>query len=247
MEVYMIKGIYTSATGMLPNIKKQELTAHNVANAATPGYKKDSLFTRELSRAEQRQRVTRSDWEQPMSEEIYTDYSAGMFDRTSNPLDLAIDGDGFFTLQLEDGSTAITRNGSFTVNKDGMLAAPGGAIVVSEGGAIEIGNGKVTISQSGEVEVDGSVMGQLTPVTVEDLQQLQKIGRGMFVVPEEVELIPVDYAVIRQGYIESSNVDIVSEMVDMIIAYRSYEANAKSIQSQDDSLEKLFNRVGSRG
>ena len=182
-----------------------------------------------------------------MSEEIYTDYSAGMFDRTSNPLDLAIDGDGFFTLQLEDGSTAITRNGSFTVNKDGMLAAPGGAIVVSEGGAIEIGNGKVTISQSGEVEVDGSVMGQLTPVTVEDLQQLQKIGRGMFVVPEEVELIPVDYAVIRQGYIESSNVDIVSEMVDMIIAYRSYEANAKSIQSQDDSLEKLFNRVGSRG
>ncbi|MBU8934561.1 MAG: flagellar hook-basal body protein [candidate division Zixibacteria bacterium] len=243
----MIKGIYTSASGMLPNIKRQELTAHNVANAATPGYKKDSLFTRELSRAEQRQKVTRSDWERPLEDVIYTDYAAGMFDRTGNPLDLAIDGDGFFSLELEDGSTALTRNGSFSVNKEGMLAAPGGGIVVSEGGAIEIGNGKVSVSHTGEVQVDGVVMGQITPVTVEDVQQLEKIGRGMLLAPEDAELLTVDHAVIRQGYVESSNVDIVGEMVDMIIAYRSYEANSKSVQSQDDSLDKLFRRVGSNG
>ncbi|MEA2031380.1 MAG: flagellar hook-basal body protein [candidate division Zixibacteria bacterium] len=243
----MIKGIYTSASGMLPNIKRQELTAQNVANAATNGYKKDSLFTRELSHAEQNQKVTSSDWEQPLSEGIYTDYSAGMFDRTGSPLDLAIDGDGFFTLQLEDGSTALTRNGSFKVNKDGLLTTPGGAIVVSEGSAIEVGNGELTVSQSGEIEVDGLVMGKITPMTVGDLQQLEKIGRGVFLAPDDVELMAVDHAVIRQGYLESSNVDIVSEMVDMIIAYRSYEANAKAVKSQDDSLEKLFNRVGSRG
>lgn len=243
----MIKGIYTSASGMLPNIKRQELTAHNVANAATPGYKKDTLFTQEMSRAQQRQRATRSDWQQPLTEVIYTDFTSGMFDRTGNPLDLAIDGDGFFALELEDGSIGLTRNGAFVVNADGMLAAPGGAIVVSEGGAIEIGNGQVSVSQAGEVEVDGTVVGRIVPATVADVTQLAKIGRGMFLVPADTELLTVEHTVIRQGYVEASNVDIVGEMVDMIIAYRAYEANAKAIQSQDDSLEQLFRRVGSGG
>ncbi|MFH2050678.1 MAG: flagellar hook-basal body protein [bacterium] len=243
----MIKGLYKSASGMLPNMKKQELTANNVSNVSTPGYKKDSMFTKELSRAEQKLSVKKSDWQQPIAPEKYVDFESGVFDRTGNALDLAIDGDGFFTIQLEDGSTAISRNGSFTINSDGLLSVPGGGIVMAEGGAVEIGNGQVTVSAIGNIEVDGASVGKITPVTVNDLQKLEKIGRSMFLVPQEEQLIPVTHATIQQGYIESSNVDIVSEMVNMIIAYRNYEANAKALQTQDTSLGNLFNRVGGKG
>jgi len=243
----MIKGLYKSASGMLPSLKKQELTANNVSNVSTPGYKKDSMFTKELSRAESKMSIKKSDWQQPISPEIYVDFQSGAFDRTGNALDLAIDGDGFFTIQLEDGSTAITRNGSFTVNREGLLSVPGGGIVLADGGAVEIGNGQVAVSASGQIEIDGANAGKITPVTVNDLQSLTKIGKSMFLVPQNEELVPVTTSTIRQGYLESSNVDIVSEMVNMIIAYRNYEANAKALQSQDTSLASLFSRVGGKG
>ncbi len=243
----MIKGMFTSASGMLPGIKRQELTANNVANTGTSGFKRDDLFTRELTKAERRLRIHDSDRPQPMAGVVFTDYDSGVFDRTDNPLNLAIDGDGFFTLQLEDGSLALTRNGAFNVNSDGLLAHPDGPIVVAEGAGIEVGNGKVVVSSTGEVEVDGFPVARITPQTVADVTVLEKIGRAMFRVPEDAELITVDKANIRQGYLETSNVDIVSEMVEMIIAYRTYEANAKALQSQDGSLEHLLRRVGADG
>ncbi len=243
----MIKGMYTSASGMLPRIKKQEITAHNISNVSTPGYKRDMLFTKELSRAERKLAPRKSDWEKPMVNKVYTDYAPGIFDKTGNPLDLAIDGDGFFSLELADGTRVLTRAGSFTVNKDGLLAFPGGPLLLGEGGLIEVGNGKVTVSQSGEVEVDGFVVGRIVPVSVPDLEQLVRIGNSLLAVPEGVELIPVTKAAVRQGYLEASNVDIVREIVDMIIAFRSYEANARALQTQDQSLEHLFRGVGRRG
>jgi len=243
----VIKGIYTSASGMLPRIKKQELTAHNISNVSTPGYKRDALFTKELTRAESRLAPKKSDWEEPMVNEDYTDYTPGIFDKTDNPLDLAIDGDGFFTLELPDGTRAFTRAGTFTVNQDGFLAFPGGPLLLGEGGPIEVGSGKVTISQSGKVDVDGFEFDRIVPMTVSDLTRLEKIGNSLFAVPEGSELIPVTKSTIRQGYLEASNVDIVREMIDMIISFRNYEANARALQAQDQSLEHLFNRVGRQG
>ncbi|MEA3297794.1 MAG: flagellar hook-basal body protein [candidate division Zixibacteria bacterium] len=242
----MIKGLCTSASGMIPHIRKQETAANNLANAGTPGFKKDIVFTRELSRAEKQFVPTKSDWQQPMVDDLYTDYSAGIFNRTGNTLDIAIEGDGFFTLLAPDGSTVLTRSGSFLVDNDGLLAFPGGMLVAGEGGPIEIGDGRVTVSLTGEIEVDGINVARIIPQTVADLNQLEKIGSSMFRVPEGVELITVEKASLRQGYLEASNVDIVSEMIDMIISYRNYEANARAIQSQDESLNHLFNRVVGR-
>jgi flagellar basal-body rod protein FlgF len=246
-EDTMIKGLYTSASGMLPRIKKQELTAHNISNVSTPGYKRDMLFTKELSRAEKKLIPTRTDWHQPMVNETYTDFASGTFDKTGNPLDLAIDGDGFFTLELADGTQALTRSGSFTINNEGFMVFPGGAFLLGEGGPIEAGNGKVTVDQSGGVEVDGSAVGRIVPVTADDLQSLNKIGNSLFLVPEGVELIPVTQAEIRQGYLEASNVDVVGEMIEMIVSFRAYEANSRALQAQDRSLEHLFQRVGKTG
>jgi len=241
----MIKGLYTSASGMLPQVKKQEITANNVANAGATGFKKDRLFTKELNRAEIKQIKTKSDWERPMATSTFVDYSPGVFDRTGNALDLAIDGDGFFTLKLEDGTTALTRAGSFEVNADGIMSFPGGAILQGEGGDIQIGNGQVTIAATGEVSVNDFAVGRIIPVTVDDVSKLTKAGSSLFIVPESVQLIPVTKFVIQQGYLEAANVDIVSEMVEMIISYRTYEANANAVRTQDESLSQLFNRVGS--
>jgi flagellar basal-body rod protein FlgF len=242
----MIKGIYTSASGMIPRLKKQEVIANNISNASTSGFKKDSVFVRELSRAEGKRLSKKSDWQKPIVDQEYIDFRPGVFDFTDNPLDLAIEGDGFFTLQAEDGSTLLTRSGTFMVNSEGYLTYPGGYLLTSEGGPIQVGDGKVTVGKNGEVEVDGQSVGRITPMTVGNVEELQKVGRSLFAVPEGVELLPSEQPTIRQGYLETSNVDIVGEMVDMIISYRAYEANAKAIQSQDNSLEHLFNRVGGR-
>ncbi|HWR81832.1 MAG TPA: flagellar hook-basal body protein [Candidatus Deferrimicrobium sp.] len=243
----MIKGMYTSASGMLPRVKKIELTAHNVANAGTVGYKRQVLFSRELARAERKVLNTQADWEKPTATETFTDFAAGTFDMTGNPLDLAIDGDGFFSLELPDGSTVLTRAGMFTVNDGGFLAFPGGALVLGEGGPIEVGNGKVTVSQNGEVEVNGTVVGRITPVTVENPDSLIQIGNSLYALPQGAQLRPVTGATIRQGYLETANVDVIGEMIEMMVSFRAYEANARALQTQDRSLENLFTRVGGEG
>jgi flagellar basal-body rod protein FlgF len=239
----MIKGLYTSASGMIPQIKKEEITANNIANVGTPGYKKDTLFTKELTKAQVRAAHKKSDWQKPMVTGSYTDYGPGAFDQTGNPLHLAIDGDGFFSIRLEDGSTGLTRNGSFVVNQEGLLAVPGGPLVLGDGGPIQVGNGKLSVALSGEVEVDGLAAGRIVPVTVNDFDKLEKIGNSTFAVPPGLEVVPVSQSMIQQGYLEEANVDIVREMIDMIVAYRAYEANAKAVQTQDQSLDNLFKHV----
>lgn len=243
-EKYMIKGLFTSASGMVPHIKRQEVSANNIANAATPGFKKDMVFTQEMSRAQQKLAPRRSDWEQPMIDDVYTDYAPGNLDKTGNTLDMAIEGEGFFTLESPDGATLLTRSGSFNVDADGFLIFSDGFKVMGEGGPIEVGDGLVSVGQTGEVEVDGVTVGRIVPRTVPDTRQLQKIGGSLFAVPEGVELIAVERFTIRQGFIETSNVDIVREMIDMMVSFRAYEANSKAVRSQDESLGHLFQRVG---
>ncbi len=242
----MIKGIYTSASGMIPRVRKQEMHANNIANVNSPGYKRDGLFTKELSRAKQKLAPTKSDWETPMVDDVYTDYGAGAFDKTGNPLDLAIDGDGFFSLQLDDGSKVLTRAGSFQVDEKGYLSFPGGALVLGEGGPINVGSGQVSVSATGQVESNGLSVGRIVPVTVDDLTKLNKIGGSAFAVPPGTELKEVPHTTIQQGFLETSNVDIVQEMIDMIISFREYEADAKALQTQDQSLGQLFGRVGDK-
>lgn len=242
----MIKGMYTSASGMIPRVKQQEAIANNIANATSSGFKKDGVFIRELAKAERKTTHKQADWQQPMVTRTFVDQTQGTLDRTNNPLDMAIDGDGFFRLQAPNGDILLTRSGAFQVNSEGFLVYPGGYQVMGESGPIQVGEGQVSIAQTGEVEVDGTVVARIVPVTVADLNQLEKVGGSLFALPDSAEATPVAQPVIQQGYLESANVDVVRQMVDMIIAYRAYEANAKSLQSQDSSLDHLFNRVAGR-
>ena len=239
----MLKGIHTSASGMIPQARKQEVIANNVANATTPGFKADRLFTKELTNAVAKQQPTRSPWETPMLDKTYVDFAPGTFDQTGNPLDLAIDGDGFFQLQDAEGNRFLSRSGHFTVDAEGFIAHPDGLRLIGEGGPIAAGDGQVAVDPDGTVQVDGLTVARIVPVQVPDLMQLEKVGSSLFAVSEGQELASSTNSEIRQGYLETANVDIVQEMVEMIVTYREYEANAKSMTTQDQTLDHLFRRV----
>lgn len=242
----MIKGIYSSASGMVPLVRKQELHANNIANAKTTGFKKDIQFNRELNKAEAKIQIKRSDWQQPLVDQVFVDYSSGAFDKTGNPLDLAIEGDGFFVLLDSEGNQFLTRAGMFEISREGLMQFPGGLILNGQGGAIEVGVGELTVSQSGEVQIDGATINQIIPQTVSDVSLLEKVGSSLFKVPDGVELFASAQPIVRQGYLEMANLNIVQEMVDMIVTYRTFEANSKALQSQDSSLDHLFDKVGGR-
>jgi flagellar basal-body rod protein FlgF len=239
----MIKGIYRSASGMLPHVDKQDAIANNIANVSTTGFKKNVVFIKELAQAEDKVKAKKSDWEKTVASYIRVDQAPGVFDKTTNPLDMAIEGDGFFTLQSTDGATVLTRAGSFVIDSEGFLAYDGGYRVTGEGGPIQVGEGKLSVAQNGEVQVDGTTIGRIVARTVADTSKLQRLGGSLFGVPQGQQLVTSPYATIHQGYLETSNVDVVSEMVDMIVAYRTYEANARALQTQDTSLDNLMKNV----
>jgi len=240
----MIKGIFTSASGMIPHVRRQEIVANNMANASTTGFKKDKIFTKELNRAESKHQANQSDWQiGNIGSKVHVDFRPGAFDKTGNPLDMAIEAEGFFLLQSPDGQQFLTRSGAFEIDAGGFLAYPGGFQVMGEGGPIQVGGGKLNVDFSGQVEVNGVLIDQIIPQTVEDLDTLQRLGGSLFALPDGVELLPGQSPRIVQGYVERANVDIVREMVDMIISQRAYESNARALQSQDESLGQLLGRV----
>ncbi len=243
----MIKGLYKSASGMIPRIAKQELIANNIANVGTAGFKKDRLFTKELSRAELRTTKKQADWQEPLADKLHVDFSQSSFDRTESPLDLAIEGDGFFRIQDDTGQTYLTRTGTFSVDSQGFIAYPGGHRLMGDGGPIQVGAGAVTIGATGEVSVDGDLVGRVVPVVPNRPEALVRVGASLFRVPNSVSTSASPNASIQQGYLEQANVDVITEMVDMMASYRTYEANAKALQTQDGTLEQLFQRVAPRG
>ncbi len=241
----MIKGIYKSASGMIPRLKKQDIAANNIANVATPGFKKDGVFMQELNSAQRSSRATKSDWESPMIDQIYTDYSQGTFNQTNAPLDAAIEGDGFFILEQPDGAGQIySRNGSFSVDREGFLTNSEGMRVMGDGGPIAVGSGEVLINESGEVFSAGGAVGNLQIVDFADKSGLTKVGNSGFVAPPDVEPLPAEKVVIKQGFLEMGNINVVREMVDMIVTMRMFETGAKALQSQDESVKTLLNEVG---
>lgn len=241
----MLKGIYRAASGMIPRIRQQEVTANNIANAATPGFKKDSIFLKELDSLTRERVGRKSDWETPMIDQVYTDFSQGSFEATSSNLDVAIEGAGFFVLESPDGGGQLyTRNGHFSISPDGYLTTDEGYRVLGDGGPLAVGNGVVTISESGETLVDETVVGRLQVVDFPDKTTLTKQGDSTFTASDKAEPTPVTVPSLRQGYLERSNINIIKEMVGMIMTLRNYEAGSKAIQAQDESLNALFNNVG---
>ncbi len=240
----MIKGIYNAAAGMIPSMNQQETVGNNLANVNTTGFKADQRYFRTALNSSLLQG---GGFGQPvkMNEDqisLRTDFTQGAFSETRNPLDCSIDGEGFFTIETGD-TVSYTRNGSFALNAEGELVSNQGYRVMGEGGAIKIIGRDVTIRFNGDVIVDGKTAGTLKIVDFEQPYDLQRNGYGLFLPGNGDEGFKPEKLELRQGFLEDSNVDPISEMLQMIELNRNYESCQKSIQSQDETLKLAVNEL----
>ncbi len=245
----MIKGLYASGSGMMPRMLKVEVIANNLANINTTGFKRDSIFVQIMKDTGVAQETGNGDLS-GLNVREYTDFSEGSLSPTSNKLDLAIQGSGFFVVQTP-GGPRYTRNGSLSLSTDGTIVNAQGCPVMGTGGPIQLpdmqklSQGDISINETGEVSVDGKKLGRLEIASFSDTSVLKKDGGTNFVsdVPPTAGVADGKNISIRQGYLEESNVNGIEEMVQMIELSRSFESAQKSMVSQDGTLDKA-NDVG---
>lgn len=175
--------------------------------------------------------------------EIVTSFTQGNFKETDCPTDIAVKGEGFFTLSV-NGEERYTRDGSFIIDAQGYLTSKEGYRVLGEEGEIWIGDGGMEVRNNGEIYVEGEYVDVLKMVTFEDTRQLMKIGDNLYKSRENANIRQGIDGEVLQGFLESSNVNAVKEMVNMITAFRAYESNQKVVTAFDEMIGKAVNEVG---
>ena len=173
-----------------------------------------------------------------------TDFSQGGVIHTGNPLDLTIRGDGFFEVETAEG-LRYTRQGTFSLDASNRLVTQTGDPVAGSGGPLTLDGADIIVGANGEISVDGSPAGTIKVVRFEETGQLEKAGASLFVHRGNGKnMSTASDAAVEQGFIESSNVDPVVEMVRMIEISKAYNSYQKVIQSMDDASKKLINELG---
>lgn len=257
----MVRGLYTAWTGMLNEQKRLDVVSNNLANAGTTGYKAQGVTSQSF---DQQLAIKINDSSSAYAQrsigrlslgvkigETYNDYSQGSFRETGNTYDLALSGEGFFTISTTDKSgvthTRYTRDGSFTVTTDGYLVTKDGDFVLGNGGnAIQIpgaATANVVIDSQGNIFADNVFVSKLDIVRFNNPEDVINYGENMFEAGPLAGIEPAD-ATVEQGFLEMSNVNVINEMVDMITITRAYEANQKMIQTIDNVLNKAVNEIG---
>jgi len=256
----MIRGLYTSATGMLAQQKKMDTITNNMANADTAGFKKDGVVTRAFDEELTRRLNDETQIEGTtivkkigdMSlgsfvQQVYTDFSQANVNQTDNKLDIALDSQGFIAInhvnRAGETTEKYTRDGIFTRNQDGVLMTTDGYSVAGvENDTIELGDGEVYIDNSGAVYVNDEYIDTIKIVDFENLDSIRKYGENLWQTTEDSRQTAYTGNVL-QGFREGSNVNTVTEMVNMITAMRAYEVNQKMIQTHDQTLSKAVNDI----
>jgi flagellar basal-body rod protein FlgG len=248
----MVKGLYTAYTGLVNQQNRLDVISNNLANATTVGYKKEGVTSQSFDEMMAiKVRDTTGMYNQYIGDvslgvkigETYTDYDQGSFRETGENFDLALGGDGFFSISYTNKagttSTMYTRDGNFSMTKDGYLVTKDGDYVLGEGGIIQLPTdaSQIAISQDGTITADGVEIDKLALVDFEDYNYLQKYGENLYKALDTATVKDCD-ATVYQGYLEQSNVNVVTEMVEMITISRAFEANQKAMNAADDTLQK---------
>lgn len=241
----MSQGIYIALSGAKLQERRLEILSNNLANAATTGYKTDN--------------VTAASFEFMLNEmmtddgnvyngtytktrQVTTDFSPGHIKNTGAPLNLALDGPGFFVIETPYGDR-YTRQGDFALNSDGELVTADGFKI--KGSKISgLNSGNISIDEEANVYLDGLKKGSIDIVEFSDTGILKKEGHSLFAKTrdENLEKKP-ENTTVKQGFLEMSNVNVVTEMVDMIEVDRLYEAFQKMIRTIDESSSKAINEL----
>lgn len=234
----MAYDISTVAAAMDQKIMQMEHITNNLANASTPGFKAEHLLILNTLQEESKPGDNAASLNS-----LIVDFARGLSQRTDNPLDLYLQGDGFFVVQTKEG-LAYSRKGDFTVNSLNQLVTQAGDPVVGEGGPITLKNGKIHIAENGSVFVDESQVGKLRIVDFANRQNLRNAGGGLYIDNGTAGVRKVDRPDISSGSIELSNVNVINEMAGMIDIHRSFETYQKIIQTLTDQDKLSVSRVG---
>jgi flagellar basal-body rod protein FlgF len=216
----------------------------NLANANTTGYKRRmTAFQQTL--ASQMTSASGAVADPAVAGRTSIDFTQGAMARTESPLDMAIDGAGFFVLETPTGPL-YTRHGSFGLNSSNQLVDRAGRLVGGESGPITIpptvSLQHVSISSDGTVSAEGKALGKVKLVQFKDPSVLTPVGGNCYAAPSGAQQQPAK-ASLCQGYQEGSNVNIVEEMVGLITVSRLYEANLKNVHTQDERMKTLLGAV----
>jgi len=259
----MLRALRTAALGMAAQQLNVDTIANNLANVNTTGYKKSSVEFQDLlyENISSGDASSRDGMEKPGSIQVglgnkpvstFKSFSQGNITQTGNSLDIAINGKGFFQIQQPDGSYAYTRDGALRINASGSLVTSAGLKVYPEIYLPE-GVSGIEISQDGVVSVmiDGQMdpeeVGQFELATFMNPAGLKALGGNLYAQTEasgdpSYGLAGEEgYGQVVQGYLEKSNVDVVSEMINLIVSQRAYEINSKAVKTADELLSMTNN------
>jgi flagellar basal-body rod protein FlgF len=245
----MSGGLYLAAAGALVQQMRLNTLANNVANIDTVGFKGEKTVFQVSGEMPAAAAPPRPAGVQPVSPyappfETVVDFSQGAAKQTGNPLDVAINGDGFFAIQTPSG-IQYTRQGSFTLNEEGMLVTPDGYPILGEGGEISLEAGTVDIDSQGTIYLNGDEVDQLQLANFANRYELRKVGNGRFAATDAAQITErPDGTTLNQGYLEQANVHAVRAMTEMIETSRAFEAYQKVIQTADEATSKSINDVG---
>jgi flagellar basal-body rod protein FlgF len=245
----MTNAMGVSELSLMNDMFHLDIISHNLANANTAGYKRDIAVTN-IFNAVLNDAISISATDIYPSNQVdlvpqvhrITDSSSGALNYTGNPLDMAIEGDAFFEL-MDGGRVRYSRQGAFTMDSAGRLVNGDGLVVGGEEGEILLQGGEVTIDREGNVHEDGEYMGRLKLMTFKDLSALTKVGSSMWAAPAGVLGQSADDAQVRQGYVESSNVKTMEEMVHMITTLRHFETTANVIKGYDEMMNTAISTI----
>ncbi|MDI6687664.1 MAG: flagellar basal-body rod protein FlgF [Desulfobacterales bacterium] len=234
----MINSIDMLTNMAVMQISQLDCITHNIANVNTPGFKAERF------RFPNGNEAVGTDADTPaQGPAIMVDYSRGIIQKTGNVLDMAIDGDGFFAVQTKAG-VSYTKDGRFTLNKDGELVTQSGDHVLGRGERIAIEGNNVQISEDGVISVDGYEVNSLRIVSFSEPAALIKQGSG-FLNPDDIAGVKEEEnSRVQSGYLELSNVQAIREMVEMINIQRTFESYQKAIQTISEQDKLSTTRIG---
>lgn len=261
----MIRGWYTGASGMNAQQNRLDAISNNLANVDTAGYKRDITVSKSFSELLIRRTNLDGVYETPFgsaeaapvigklglgieTNENYTDFAQGSFRQTDQNTDVAFGGKGFFAVQTPLGER-YTRDGNFIIGKEGILETKDGYPVLGEKGFIRVENDRFTVNEDGIIssQEDSEVIDRFKVVRFDNERYLKKMGNNLYSSNEISGLAHIAEGSERpkflQGYMETSNVNVVNEMVQMIEVNRAYEANQKTITSEDSMMGTLWTKT----
>lgn len=229
----MLSGLYSAATGIISSEKHQQVISENLASLNVPGYRRTtSNFSELIARSQGRPALVGT-----QVAGLHTDFTPGPLQTTDRPLDVAIDGDGFFVV---DGPTGdlYTRNGVMYLTPEGQLVtAEGMPYQGIDGIPPDVAPHQITIDQQGQVTANGQVLGKLEVVDLENKAALKTRGHIYFELSERAQTVEATGRVV-QGSRESSNVNATSELILMIAGLRHHEASQRALRSISETVSQ---------